>query len=309
MKCGAAQGGRLAGRLTTLAERTQIETGPTASRRRPIAGIGRVLLWSGGSLWIGRDAGRGEIHAHHAIQIALAMDSVFLMADGKSGWREHWGAIVTPDRPHRFDGCGQRMAMIFVEPETSQGRALLERYATADITDLERDTAEPRVAPLRSAYAAAADSEALVAMGQHAVAALAGRVPSVGSVDPRVSRAIAWVRARLDSPVSLKDAADVASLSPSRFRHLFVAQTGVSFRAYLLWARVETAVGAAMSGRSWTAAAQEAGFSDSAHLSRTCRRMFGFAPATLIKEWAGGSQAPGDDWSANHRAQKNFLKG
>src|SRR4249919_1487480 len=98
----------------------QIKTGTTASRR-PTAGVGRVLLWSGGSLWIGRDAGRGEIHAHHAIQIALAMGSAFLMADGNSDCREYWGAIVTPHRPHRFDGCGQSMAMIFVEPETSQG--------------------------------------------------------------------------------------------------------------------------------------------------------------------------------------------
>jgi AraC-like DNA-binding protein len=266
-----------------LAEHTQIEAG-TAPSRRPIAGVGRVLLWSGGSLWIGRDAGRGETHAHHAIQIALAMESGFLMADGNSGWREHLGAFVRPHRPHRFDGCGQRMAMIFVEPETAQGRALLERYASADIADLERDTVQALAGPLRAAHAAGAQNEALVALAQHAVAALAGHVPSAGSVDPRISRAIAWVRARLDSPVSLKDAADIANLSPSRFRHLFVAQTGVSFRAYLLWARVETAVGAAMSGQSWTAAAQEAGFADSAHLSRTCRRMFGFAPATLIKE-------------------------
>ena len=118
-------------RLTTVAEHTQIRTGTTASRR-PLAGIGRVLLWSGGSLWIGRDAGRGEIHAHHAIQIALAMESGFLMADGHSTWREHRGAIVMPHRPHRFDGCGQGIAMIFVEPETAQGRALLERYATAE---------------------------------------------------------------------------------------------------------------------------------------------------------------------------------
>jgi len=260
------------------------ETANLKASRRPIAGIGRVLLWSGGSLWIGREAGRGQAHAHHAIQIALAMDSVFQMADGQRGWREHWGAIVTPHHRHQFDGCSQSVAMIFVEPETAQGRALVERYATTDIADLERDTVEALVGPLRTAYAAGADSDALVAMGQHAVAALAGHEPAGGHVDPRISRAIAWVRARLDSPVSLKDAADVANLSPSRFRHLFVAQTGVSFRAYLLWARVETAVGAAMSGQSWTAAAQEAGFADSAHLSRTCRRMFGFAPATLIKE-------------------------
>jgi len=243
-----------------------------------------VLLWSGGSLWIGRDAGRGEKHAHHAIQIALAMDSAFLMADSKGAWRAHLGAIVTPHRPHQFDGCGQSMAMIFVEPETLQGKALLQRFAMADIADLERDTVKALVGPLRTAYSAGVTSEALVAMGQHVVAALAGHMPCAGSVDPRISRAIAWVRARLDSPVSLSDTADVANLSPSRFRHLFVAQTGSSFRAYLLWARVETAVGAAMGGQSWTAAAQEAGFADSAHLSRTCRRMFGFTPATLIRE-------------------------
>ena len=163
--------------------------------------------------------------------------------------------------------------MIFVEPETAQGRILLERYATADIADLGGDPAEALVRPLRSGYLASATNEALIAISHDAVAALAGRVPAASAVDPRIGRAIAWVRQRLDAPVSLAEAAGVAHLSPSRFRHLFVAQTGVSFRAYLLWARVGTAVGAAMNGQSWTAAAHEAGFADSAHLSRTCRRM------------------------------------
>jgi len=42
-------------------------------------------------------------------------------------------------------------------------------------------------------------------------------------------------------------------------------------------------MGAGMAGPSWTAAAQDAGFADSAHFSRTCRRMFGIAPAMLVK--------------------------
>ena len=252
--------------------------------RRPVAGIGRVLLWSGGSLWIGRDAGRSDSHAHHAIQIALAMDTHFLMGAHADDWREHRGAIVKPDRRHRFDGCGERTAMIFVEPETAHGRVLLERYGEADITDLAADTVEALVAPLRTAYVAAAANETLIAISHDAVTALAGAAPIVAGVDPRIARAIAWLRARLDRRLSLNDAAEVANLSPSRFRHLFVAQTGISFRAYVLWARVETAVGAAMGGLSWTAAAHEAGFADSAHLSRTCRRMFGFAPASIVAE-------------------------
>jgi len=243
-----------------------------------------VLLWSGGSLWIGRDAGRAEAHSHHAIQVALAMDSPLRLAPADGEWREHRGAVVPPHLPHRFDGCGGRTAMLFVEPETAQGRALLERHGAPAIADLSADAAEALAAPLRSAYLGAASNEALVALGQDAIAALAGRVPAKGEVDPRIARAIAWVRGRLDAPISLNEAAGIANLSPSRFRHLFVAQTGVSFRAYLLWARVETAVAAAMAGKSWTAAAHDAGFADSAHLSRTCRRMFGIAPAALVRE-------------------------
>jgi AraC-like DNA-binding protein len=56
-------------------------------------------------------------------------------------------------------------------------------------------------------------------------------------------------------------------------------------------ARVESAIGAGMAGRSWTAAAQDAGFADSAHLSRTCRRMFGIAPAMLVKGQASPTRA------------------
>jgi AraC-like DNA-binding protein len=112
---------------------------------------------------------------------------------------------------------------------------------------------------------------------------LAEATPPAGAVDARIARAIAWMRGRLQSPITLGEAAAQAHLSPCRFRHLFVAQTGVSFRAYLLWARVESAIGAGMAGSSWTVAAQDAGFADSAHLSRTCRRMFGIAPAMLVK--------------------------
>jgi len=266
-----------------LRGRAELEARPTASRRA-IAGVGQVLLWSGGSLWIGRDAGRVERHAHHAIQITLSMDSHLRLAVADSEWREHLGAVVPPHLVHRFDGCGQRTTMLFVEPETAHGRALLEGHDAAAISDLPAERAEALVAPLRSAYLAGASQEALIALAQSAIAALAGHVPADVGVDPRIARAIAWVRSRLEVPISLNEAAGIANLSPSRFRHLFVAQTGVSFRAYLLWARVGAAVGAAMNGQSWTAAAQAAGFADSAHLSRTCRRMFGFAPASLIAE-------------------------
>jgi len=73
-------------------------------------------------------------------------------------------------------------------------------------------------------------------------------------------------------------AAEVASklaLSESRFLHLFSKELGISWRPYLLWRRIICAVQAMINSSSATDAAYVAGFSDSAHLSRTFRNNFG----------------------------------
>lgn len=64
-------------------------------------------------------------------------------------------------------------------------------------------------------------------------------------------------------------------LSQSRFLHLFSEQMGIAWRPYLLWRRMGCAVAALLLEHSATEAAYLAGFSDSAHLSRTFRRQFG----------------------------------
>jgi AraC-like DNA-binding protein len=102
--------------------------------------------------------------------------------------------------------------------------------------------------------------------------------------DPRVTSALDWMRQRLAMPIRLQDVAAAVHLSPGRFRHLFVAQTGTSFRAWLLWARAEHAIAAAHHGMSWTDASLHAGFADAAHFTRTCRRVFGIAPSMLVFE-------------------------
>ncbi|MGM9483227.1 helix-turn-helix transcriptional regulator [Roseateles sp. NT4] len=251
---------------------------------KPIVGIGRVLLWSGGSLWIGRATGHAQAHAHHAIQISMGLTGrLRLCGEDDQPWREHAVAMVQPHQRHQFDGSGETVAQIFVEPETAQGHTLLQSYGAEPITDLPVESIEGQLDDLLQAFNEDASDEALVAISRQIVDTLCGQTPPALSVDPRISRAIEFMRARLGEPVTLAQAAAAAHLSPSRFRHLFVAQTGMSLRTYLLWARVEAAVGAAMGGQSWTDAAQDWGFADSAHLSRTCRRMFGIAPTMLVR--------------------------
>lgn len=262
-----------------------------ASPPKAIAGIGRVLMWQGGSLWIGHAAGGTQAHAHHAIQISVALTEHvrFRVPDG--GWLDYTAAMIPPHQGHQFDGNGQSVAHVFVEPETVQGRALLARFKGNPIARLDEALPAGTAEDFRRAYASDASDDQLVALSRSVEARLAGGEAPL-SVDPRITRAIEWMRARPKDPVTLAQVARVAHLSPGRFRHLFVAQTGTSFRAYLLWARVSGAVAAAMGGVSWTDAAQAWGFADSAHLTRTCRRMFGIAPSMLIRSpLAAGSDA------------------
>jgi hypothetical protein len=113
---------------------------PRGPQPRVTAGIGRVLLWSGGSLWIGRAAGRSQAHEHHAIQISLALSGrLSLRGAARTEWLKYRGAIVWPHRRHEFDGCGESVAQVFVEPETSLGCALLRLQESAPIQGLPDD--------------------------------------------------------------------------------------------------------------------------------------------------------------------------
>ncbi|AOY88049.1 hypothetical protein BKP64_07615 [Marinobacter salinus] len=73
------------------------------------------------------------------------------------------------------------------------------------------------------------------------------------------------------------------SLSEGRFLHLFREQMHIPWRPYVLWRRLICAINALAQGASATEAAYGAGFSDSAHLSRTFKSLFGLS----IRE-AGG---------------------
>ncbi len=58
---------------------------------------------------------------------------------------------------------------------------------------------------------------------------------------------------------------------------------GIPIRRYVLWERLLLAIQQLTGGVTLTEAAHWAGFSDSAHFSRTFTRMFGLSPSLLTK--------------------------
>lgn len=268
-------------RSTTPSARRAAAAAPSAA----VGGIGRIHLWLGGSLWIGHSAGLSGVHAHHAFQISLPRDApVGFRGTLAEPWTHYDGAIVRPHQPHQFDGRGGRVAQLFVEPETPAGRVLLDLTRGQGITALTRGQAHPLVEALFDCFDSTRDEAPMIEAAQRVLHQLACCAPQPPALDPRIARAQAFLRSQSAQAPTLAQTAAQVHLSPGRLRHLFVAQTGTSYRAYLLWLRLLDAVRAFSAGASWTDAAHTAGFADSAHLSRTFKRMFGFSPVMIVKE-------------------------
>ncbi|MEP7294715.1 MAG: AraC family transcriptional regulator [Burkholderiales bacterium] len=268
-----------------------LDTAARAKQRTPSrlsAASGRIYFWQWGSLWIGKGDGRSDWHSHHAHQLALALEGEFRFRSDVDGhWTELAAAIVPSHRSHEFELDDATVAHLFVEPESAEGRALSQRFGGLGVSALPQPAAREATSALLSAYRQHADAQAMKAVARAAVSMLAGTSGTTSNAedaDARVARALEYIRSRVRGSVSLADAAAAAALSPSRFRHLFVQETGASFRAYLLWLRINVAIESAMAGASWTEAAHEAGFADSSHLTRTHKRMFGIEPTAIRHE-------------------------
>lgn len=247
----------------------------------------RLVAWEGGSIWLlntpppsARQTSRTDFHAHHAVQIVIGLGGRFRLwlADDEELAAPY--VAVAPDAPHRFDAAGA-YAILFVEPESRAGRAIVaSTFTEGDLRALPPSSFDGLSAQLSAlGRTPSPASGELMAIGRELIEGLAGDVRH-GPIDARIRDIVHWV-ARADRPITLDAAARIAGLSPSRVSHLFVEQTGLSFKTYLLWVRLTRAVRLMTEGLTLTAVAHEAGFSDSAHFSRTFRRMFGIAPANL----------------------------
>ena len=246
-----------------------------------------MVFWEGASLWIlGTRPGEGRYpktapHAHHAVQVTLSLRGEFTL-ETRDLQVSAGAAAVAPDAEHTFEAEGM-VAHLFVDPEGRPGRELQRAlFARAKLVAIPDAHLADLPARLRTAFEAARRTDkSLVELGRDLLAQLAPGSERDLRPEARVRKMSAWAAARLDTPVSLAEAAAHVGLSQGRARHIFVEETGLPFRTYLLWLRLNRAVQLFSAGSSLTEAAHGAGFSDSSHLSRTFRRMFGIAADSL----------------------------
>lgn len=248
----------------------------------PVIAKGQVVIWEGASLWMlagVQDLAELSPHAHHAIQLTFLLEGAYEIGLADSGLSGPVTAVGS-DVPHRFRARGA-VAFLFVAPESAAGRAISANYlggrAWADLTAPLAGELEE----LRRCFAGLADERELLRTGQGVTARLAGAA-TAPLPDARVLSMISYAQNALTDNVTLKLAAAEACLSDSRARHLFAMHTGLPFKSFVLWLRLQRALALYVDGRSLTEAAHGAGFADSAHFSRTFRRTFGL-PANQLR--------------------------
>lgn len=243
----------------------------TRHERSP-AWSGRIALGTGWAVFSG-DMGDNRVHTHHALQLVLApRETVTVSAHGQGDITAP-GVLIDADVPHRvWPGAA---TLLYVEREAHTGRtlALACVRGVCLLTERQRDDALG-VWPLSTG----ADlGPLLAALG------LPASVPDpAGRRADRVRKLLESLPGRGELNSTLAELANEAALSPSHFRHRVRALVGMPLRPYLRWLRLRRALMSAAAGADLSRAAQDAGFADVAHLSRTMQRHFGVPPSAIL---------------------------
>lgn len=245
----------------------------------PAAAV-RVFFWRGRVLYFG-PVDDVDVHTHHAVQAAVSLAGPFEIGFGNETVRAR-AVLLDTDRPHRLDSLGQSTAVFLIEPESFDAERLRRGcLKNCGYHIIDPETTESVIEALSDLDADGAGcAEAAVCFER--LIETWGRGPDpVPARDERIDEALEHIQALPQKIISLSELAAQVCLSESRFIHLFTDHVGIPPRRYLLWVRLMDAIEAALRGESLTKAAHDAGFSDSAHLSRTFRAMFGRAPSFL----------------------------
>lgn len=259
------------------------------SLNKPAAGAGhrwsgtpQWYLWDGGYLLVGRGEGIVPPHAHHAIQIVIAVEGDVGIRGTRGDWRMGRGVIVRPDVEHSYNPNGALVAMLFVDPESVEG-VWLRTSLREDITLVPDARLTSSAAELRRFLDQPLESMDIRELVRHCVQALRTGAPPSRRLDPRITRVLATIRGADELRISIDEAAATVFLSPSRFAHLFKQQVGLPFRRYMLWRKLTRAMLVIGREKTIATAAHAADFADAAHLTRTFYQMFGIAPSVLMR--------------------------
>jgi AraC-like DNA-binding protein len=108
-----------------------------------------------------------------------------------------------------------------------------------------------------------------------------GKAHEAWRADPRIGDILSQIHASLPERPALASLAKSVGLSDDRLSHLFVETIGTPLRSYIVWQRYKSAIAQLSRSEGLTNLANNCGFSDAAHMTRTFVSFFGLSPSLL----------------------------
>ena len=240
----------------------------------------QLYLWSRWVLYVGRSFDSQE-HTHHAVQLSIGLDGALRLNKGTDQQTLLPGVIVNSEVSHSLLAEGQWVVSLYLEPESEDYERLIAYYPGEESGGFRALIVGDE---LKSQFLALLGNNINPILAKNLVEKLIGLkgVSTTRSLDLRVIKVLKYLEQNQSLNLPLEQLAKHVCLSPDRLAHLFRKEVGIPIRRFVLWKKCRLAAEAACRGKPLIYAAQEGGFTDSAHLTRSFQKLYGINPSFLF---------------------------
>lgn len=245
----------------------------------------RLFIWGEQALFLG-ELGEGgfSLHQHYALQIVIGLTKPFKVQT-ETAVLERRAVILSPNFKHTIDSQGDWQVLMLLSPEEESTKRIAAAYLQdKDIATLDDALVRPIIIEILDAAVPDFPEEYAKQIFVNIVERLSKTLDPHSAFDPRIQNVLDMIQKHPSKKFSAAEIAEKVYLSESRLIHLFKEQVGLPLRRYLLWHRLLAAIDSLSTSEDLTSAAHNAGFADSAHLSRTFKVMFGVPPSEIFKD-------------------------
>ncbi|GBF50108.1 DNA-binding helix-turn-helix protein [Leptospira ryugenii] len=239
-----------------------------------------LYLWNG-KVFFATNQMQTEVHSHYAATLAISLEKPFSI-QYKGEEREYRVAFLGPNTVHKTVSPDVAMVALLIDPETYEFQSLAGRFLEDTIVELDIGLFQKQMLSLSSLYHGRLSPHEAYKLLLDLLQSIHSFPNRKLTMDPRMQKLGDQLRKELPSQIKMSNLKKDLGLSEDHIIKLFKESFGIPLRRYLLWLRLLRAVEEISSGNNLTEAAHAAGFSDSAHFSRTFKENFGFVPSLFF---------------------------
>jgi AraC-like DNA-binding protein len=228
-----------------------------------------VWLWPGEALYAGPSLNLAP-HSGSVWCLAIGIDGPLTVTTPDGTTREGTSVLIPPRLTHQLVCLGRGLVSCYLEPTSARAEACRHK-----MSGWSGEIGVGHAAEQRLMFNPTDDESASHWLDLAAPAAQR-------TIDARIAAAASRIREGPATTVPSSELVAEASLSESRFLHLFRDELGTSLRRYRIWMRLVHAGTAIGAGANMTEAAMKSGFASPSHLSDRFKTTFGLSASQLL---------------------------